>query len=115
MKRLSTVFWWLIASLPLLYFIFDILIRVFFASSDSGSISSLDTCFTNTTNAFTNMVIPYLKNAFNDLFTTLELTNYTFISIIFSWFIQAFLFHLIVDFILILPKVCQKFIDKVCD
>lgn len=115
MKRLSTIFWWIIASLPLLYFIFDILIRVFFASSDSGSISSLDNCFTNTTNAFTNMCIPYLKNAFNDLFTTLDLSNYTFISIIFSWFIQAFLFHLIVDFILILPKVCQKFIDKVCD
>lgn len=67
-------------------------------------------------NVFDELTIPNLVSAFNNMFDLLGISAELNILIyILSWFIQVWLLHIVVDFILILPKICQKFIDKVCD
>lgn len=103
----DTIFWYLIYFLPVIVYLLYMLsspgtgtniieFSQFFESIGFGFVSD-------------NIIISSLTSIFGQggilpLFTT----NTPFI--IFSWFISAFLCHLLVDFLLFIPRLCHKYL-----
>lgn len=118
--RAGVLFWWTLAFLPIIVLIFYFLGNVV-ASSHSGIFDSplTTTQLQAFCSLFNGLVPSYLINAFSDLFNQLginvinEAVNP--LCCVLSWFIMCWLYHLVVDFILMLIRVAQKFMDKVCD
>lgn len=116
-KRAGVLFWWTIASLPVIWLIFTMIGNIV-ASNQTGTFNGvLDGqqifTFIDTISLF---VIPSLNSSFTNLFVTLGIPNScNILTPILCWFIQTWLLHIVVDFILLLPKIAQKLIDKVCD
>lgn len=121
-KRAGVLFWWSLASFPFITLI-CYLIGNIVASNQTGSFELALT--TNQVIIFCNymnlITMKSINNAFIDLFNLLNIDVLLEGSLInplvfiLSWFIQTWLLHIVVDFILMLPKIAQKLIDKVCD
>lgn len=119
--KLTTYFWWFISVIPIIFFIVYSLGYVFNKSvNDYDFINIIDNIYNYFDNAVLNTGIMFNKlfDAFHNLFNYLGLTssnNYfsDFIAFTLSWFILIHFLHLVVDFILILPRICQKFIERV--
>lgn len=119
--KLTTYFWWFISVFPIIFFVVYSLGYVFNKSVNNYDfINIIDNIYSYFDDAILTSGIMFNKlfDAFSNLFNYLGLTssnNYfsDFISFTLSWFILVHFLHLVVDFILILPRICQKFIERV--
>ena len=105
----DTVFWYFIYFLPVLcYFLY------LFAEPSSGStVVSFSAFFENIGIGFVshNVVVSALSSLFGSTgILPLFSTDVPFI--IFGWFICTFIGHLAVDFLLFIPRLCHKFMEK---
>lgn len=121
-KRAGVLFWWTIASFPIIWLI-GLMVGNIVSSNQTGNfygIFAASNIF-DFINNFRILIIPQLWNSFTSLFNTLGIwttQDGVYINIltpVLCWFIQTWLLHIVVDFILMLPKIAQKLIDKVCD
>lgn len=115
--KLNTYFWWILACFPLVLLLFNLIWFAFNKNSlDSNFVSK---AFNNVSEYF-NVIINggffnNFVNSINDLFISFfGISNdyLSFISFVLVWFVIAHFLHLVVDFILILPRVAQKFIER---
>lgn len=115
-KKLTTIFWWVVATIPIWYALIQMIFKGL-SYQQTGSWSNVDDPLF-LAKQFSGFVMSDLRSGFENLFGTFGINasnSRTGMATIFAWFIQAHLIHLVVDFILMLPKIAQKFIDKVCD
>lgn len=124
-NKFTTLFWWGIATLPFLMFFMQLLMSIFNKNYSwsmnpySNMIADIQDIYNN---IYDNSGILYNKivDMFDSLFIIFGLQDngtgfVDFISYTLSWFIFVHLLHIIVDTILILPNICQKFLRKVRD
>lgn len=123
-KKLTTWFWWLIATLPIIMLLGYFLYYIFNKNNNSGfdlnnSIESVYYNFDNMTES-SGILFNKLYSMFLNLFRLFGITdNFTdnmfvgFMIYSLSWFILVHILHLIVDIILLLPRICQRFIERV--
>lgn len=121
-KRAGVLFWWTIASFPIIWLI-GMMVGNIVSSNQTGNFYGIFTTnnIIDFINNFRFLIIPQLWNSFTSFFNTLGIwttSDGIYINIltpVLCWFIQTWLLHIVVDFILMLPKIVQKFLDKVCD
>lgn len=121
MHKFGTCFWWLIAILPLIFLIGGICFNVL-----NKNITDFD---------FENNILVYWSNFYNNIFVSgkpfiaikdmldfiindvcgFDKTNslVQFIIIQLYWFICCWFIHICVDLVLVLPRLCQKFLSKI--
>ena len=105
----DTIFWYLLYFLPVLGYLLYLI-----AEPNTG------TNLTNISNFFESIGLGFVSNnivvsTLKDIFGTngilpLFSTNAPFE--IFGWFICCYIGHLAVDFILFIPRLCHKFMEK---
>lgn len=121
-KRAGVLFWWTIASFPIIWLI-GVMVGNIVSSNQTGNFAFIfsDLNLLDFTGVFGRLVPSDLFNAISRLLSLIGCTNVVDgldispLTYILSWFIMVWLLHIVVDFILILPKIAQKLIDKVCD
>lgn len=121
-KRAGVLFWWTIASFPIIWLI-GVMVGNIVSSNQTGNFAYIfsDLNLLDFTGVFGRLVPSDLFNAISRLLSLIGCTNVVDgldispLTYILSWFIMVWLLHIVVDFILILPKIAQKFLDKVCD
>lgn len=116
--KLTTIFWWVVAIMPILLvlgqFIFSTINRNSTGYDFDNILSVATTYFDDYVNS--NGVLSDLYSMFDNLIIDIFGLNGNFaylMCFILSWFIITHILHLVVDLILLLPKVCQKFIERV--
>lgn len=121
-KRAGVLFWWTIASFPIIWLI-GVMVGNIVASNQTGNFAYIfsDSNLLDFILVFGRLVPNDLFYAISRLLSLFGCTNFVDgldvspLTYILSWFIMVWLLHIVVDFILILPKIAQKLIDKVCD
>lgn len=121
-KRAGVLFWWTIASFPIIWLI-GVMVGNIVSSNQTGNFAYIfsDLNLLDFTGVFGRLVPSDLFNAISRLLSLIGCTNVVDgldispLTYILSWFIMVWLLHIVVDFILMLPKIAQKLIDKVCD
>lgn len=124
-NKFTTLFWWALATLPMLFLIGQFLVFIF-NKSFTPTAFNINNFFSDIQDVFNEMYnsdgILYNKlvDAFDNLLELFGLDSSNtyfvdFVSYTLSWFIFVHLLHIIVDTILILPCICQKFLRKVRD
>lgn len=123
-KKLTTIFWWVIATLPIFmllgYFLYYIFNKNYSGGFDLEN--SIESVYFNFDNLYDDSGILFNKLydtfyslfqlfGMNDSYTTNMFGSYIVYCL--SWFILVHILHLIVDIILLLPRICQKFIERV--
>lgn len=122
-KRFSTLFWWVLTILPWIYLLFTIIASIVNLHNDTTNLTMSDLvsyCNStlsnflsiNTFSIFTNLSIPSLSSAFNQLFNVLGISSYTFLGAIFAWMLSVQVYHLIFDVIAWFPNWCHEFIER---
>lgn len=118
--RAGVLFWWTLAFLPIIIFVFLMIGNVVSSNQTGTFLMPFDSTQLNVYCVGMNLLVPdALLQAFEHLFQLLGIDSYQavynpLVSVL-SWFIMIWLLHLVVDFILMLIRVAQKFMDKVCD
>lgn len=105
----DTIFWYLIYFLPVLVYLLYVLAQ----PSTGTAIVSFSDCFSDIGLGFVsdNIVVTSLKSIFGtDGVLALFSTDAPFI--IFGWFICTFIVHLAVDFLLFIPRLAHKWLNK---
>ena len=105
----DVIFWYLIYFLPVLcYFLY-----LFAEPASGGNIVNLTTFFSDIGLGFAtdNIVISTLTDIFG-INGILPLFSTDIPFAIFGWFICTFICHLAVDFLLFIPRLCHKWMDK---
>lgn len=121
-KRAGVIFWWTIASFPIIWLI-GVMVGNIVSSNQTGNFAYIfsDLNLLDFTGVFGRLVPSDLFTAISRLLSLIGCTNVVDgldvspLTYILSWFIMVWLLHIVVDFILMLPKIAQKLIDKVCD
>lgn len=121
-KRAGVLFWWTIASFPIIWLI-GVMVGNIVSSNQTGNFPYIisDLNFLEFTTLFGRLVPNDLLVAISRLLSLIGCNNVVDgldispLTYILSWFIMIWLLHIVVDFILMLPKIAQKLIDKVCD
>lgn len=116
-NKLNTIFWWTIACFPLLIAVGIILFDILNKNSTSYNYEIL---FSD----YESFILDTFQEGFiYDLFD--NLSNFMYYSFgsnsywvsvfgfVFAWFVFTHLVHIFVDVILLLPRICQKFIERV--
>lgn len=105
----DTLFWYLIYFLPVLAYLTYLIAE----PSNGTTIISFNECFENIGLGFTtnNIIVNTLKDIFgtNGVLPIFS-TNTPFE--IFGWFICTYITHLAVDFILFIPRICHKYMER---
>lgn len=116
-NKLNTWFWWVVACFPLILLIIQMLFFAFNKNSNGLDYSMFNDFITFINNNVSSGFIYDLFDNLNDFFI------YAFglsgqignaISFVLAWFVFAHILHIFVDVILLLPRICQKFIERVC-
>ena len=105
----DTIFWYLLYFLPVITYLIYIMciggtdvniinFADFFSSIGLGIVES-------------NVIVSTLSSIFGSS-GVLPLFNTSVPFIIFGWFIGMYIIHLAVDFLLFLPRLCHKYMDK---
>lgn len=104
----KTIFWWIVYCLPLITYLF-----ILWGNARNGidDIMSFDTVMANYYDVAQGIISDPLYSIFGDV-GILPLFNNYGIFIFMEWFIGAYLLHLAVDFILFIPRLCHKFMNK---
>lgn len=122
-KRTSTLFWFVLATLPLIVALITTISSSFIHWSDTTADTIITTYLNNNTftNSFTNTVSWFgnhtpsiLNNAFTELFEEFNISNTyaTTLGMFFGWFTWTYFIHLIVDIIVWLPKLFHKWLER---
>lgn len=117
-KKLNTIFWYVIYSLPLL--IFAIYICGYLAFyKETGAVpefSIIDICIHDINTIFDGFTWGIVKDT---LYNTFELIGFnlsgditSFVIILFTWFVQFAFIHLFIDFLLFIPRLFHQFIER---
>lgn len=127
-KRLSTCFWFLLATLPiwvgLIRFIF-----MWFIHTDSLSdiqdiqtiinLNTISNAFDSSKNYFMGGSPSFIRSMYEQLLITLGFSVYSslpsFLVCFMSWFTWVYFIELMVDFIVWLPKWCHNMLSKGVD
>lgn len=101
----DTIFWYIIYLLP----VFAYLLAVYRDGSAAVSFSAF----------FDKFGIPFLSDVVNSALTSifgadgiLPLYGATVVIPVFSWYISTMIIHLAVDFLLFIPRLAHKFMNK---
>lgn len=105
----DTIFWYLLYFLPVITYLIYIMciggtdvniinFADFFSSIGLGIVES-------------NVIVSSLSSIFGST-GVLPLFNTSVPFIIFGWYIGMYIIHLAVDFLLFLPRLCHKYMDK---
>ena len=125
-KRTSTLFWFALATLPLIVSLISFIGCYFIHWGDntayadiSGYLSSNNfiTSFESNCSYFGNLTPSALKNAFVGLFNSfggISSNGVNSLSYLFGWFSFTFLIHVIVDVVIWLPKLFHSWLDRWC-
>ena len=129
-KRLSTCFWFLLATmlfwLPIIFTIFSVFLHLennddfnhFYVNDQSFLLHDFLNVLGNgfLGDVFENMPLPFIKDMILNLFNIFELDSsfavYWWISSALAWFITTYFYELIVDFITWLPRWCHNMLEK---
>lgn len=105
----DTIFWYLLYFLPIIGYICFMIAE----PSNGTTIISLSTYMQNMgiNIAENNIVLTTLENIFGNNGTLPIFTDNTFF-IYFTYFIDVYIIHLLVDFILFIPRLCHKYMEK---
>lgn len=133
-KRVSTLFWFLLATM---FFWFPVLLTLFsyflhLENSIELNELSLNGIYLYGVNTYNNVVgtlfggdlleslpLPFLVDAFNALFTQLQfdmsLFMVDYLCVALAWFVSVYFYELIVDCLVWVPRFCHKLIEKGVD
>ena len=114
-KKLNSLYWGIIYALPLILTLASVL-GLILSNQQTGAPlwTNYTQLFDNTTNIFSNFVMPQLRSTFVNLFSTLSGNSSTLVyycSALFGWFVQLQLIHLIVDIITWIIRLAQKYVE----
>ncbi len=122
-KRTAVLFWFVLASLPVLLAFFQT-IGTYLIHTDSLSLADIQTLFnnnsfnynlTNITTSFSSYVPTFIFDLFDDLFDLIDTNMSSIWVVVWSWFAWTYFLHLLIDFIVWLPKLFHKWLDRWCD
>ena len=125
-KRTSTLFWFALATLPLIVSLFSFIGGYFIHWGDNTAYADINgyltsnnfiTSFENNCSYFGNLTPSALKNAFVGLFNSfggISTNGVNSLSYLFGWFSFTFLIHVIVDVVIWLPKLFHSWLDRWC-
>lgn len=114
-RKLSSYFWYIIYSFPLLVFLIilvsNILLKV-------ESVNLLNNTLLSCNNVFSSFTLDWLVDSFLNVFdligiTDVTSTSSTFFIIVFTYFVQGLLIHVIVDVLTFIFKVYHKLMERV--
>lgn len=124
-KRISTCFWFLLASLPFIVALIQFIGYHLTFNSGITSASDLityhndisgsyDNILLKFVNNWRNFIFPFLTTLFDNLFSLLGLTGnvLSIMSGCFSWFVCVYFIELLVDFIIWLPRWFHSILEK---
>lgn len=105
----DTIFWYVIYFLPVLVYLLYLVAE----PASDASLVSFTSCFDAVGLGFVadNVVISTLKEIFG-IGGILPLFSTDLPFIIFAWFVCTFIVHLAVDFLLFIPRIAHKWLNK---
>lgn len=103
----KTIFWWIIYCLPLILF----LIQVWGNARNGLEVGSFNAFIENYFDTNEGLIVLPLQELFgySGVFPVISSTG---LFVFMEWFIGTYLLHLAVDFILFIPRLCHKFMNK---
>lgn len=124
-KKFSTIFWWLLTIAPFITLIFAFVgavINIGFSNGSAHLDASDYLSYINGTfndyelynwcfNMWDNFSIPNLRNAFENLFDILGISENSLIAYAFGFMVSVQVYHLIFDIICWLPKQAHNLMD----
>lgn len=116
-NKLNTWFWWVVACLPLILLITDLFYFAFNKNSNGLDFAIFNDFTSFINNNITSGFIYDLFDNLNDFFIyAFGLSNQIcyVVAFVLSWFVFAHILHIFIDVILLLPRICQKFIERMC-
>lgn len=127
-KRISTLFWFLLAILPFVIPLIQFIgYHLTFNSGISNasdltsyhdnSIGQFDTILLKFINNWQNFGIPYIRDTFSSLFRHIGFSGNvaTILYGSFSWFVSVYFFELMVDFVVWLPRMVHSWMNRWCN
>lgn len=102
----DTIFWYLIYLLPIIAYLLCLSNEGFFGFTDTVNFSEFLLTFTDLN--LSNPVADFIYKIFGAEQGLIPIFNDSDVLVIFTWFIYVYLLHLMVDFILFIPRLCHK-------
>lgn len=110
----DTVFWYVLYFLPVLAYLLFCFIQA--GAIESVSVPAFLDFINNA--GFSVITDNIIVSSLSELFGTggvLPLFDNQSIFVIFGWYIGTFILHLAVDFLLFIPRIAHKWLNKGCD
>ena len=115
-KRISTCFWFMLATLPILLSLFgyigQFLGHVLIDTGVTIPYNQYSTYLVEMQTYFIDFTPIWLKNMFIDLFNLIDDQMYTTFAYLMAWFTWVYMLELMVDFIVWLPRWFHNILDK---
>ena len=121
-KRITTCFWFLLASMPIWLTAIQC-IFIYFIHTDSLSLtdiqsylSSIDygATLTNNSNLFVNYTPTFLTDMWENIFDSIDGITDNVFALCFAWFTWVYLIHILLDVAIWLPKLFHSWLDRWC-
>lgn len=114
-KRVATCFWFFFATLPLWVTLIQYVMQYVGVPDNLSSVPSFNS-FTsiasNTESAFSDYIPGFIKSIFYQLCDLIDTDNQYTMYIFMAWFTWSYFLHLMVDFIVWLPKFFHSILEK---
>ena len=121
-KKLSSIFWFLLGSLPLIVFLLTVIgyLLVFkeTGSNDlfNDSFNLLNISIVHVSDIFTSFKWNVLFDTFTNVFSLVGFNISgplsIFLVILFTWYIQISFIHILVDIVLFVPRLVHNFMER---
>lgn len=124
-KRISTCFWFLLATLPFwLVSLISILSVFIHTDSVSFTLSDLNTYknsfvsswwfnFSSINTDYLSKLLPsWILDPFTDVLNNFGIVQYQVLAISLAWFVWSYFIELLVDFVAWLPKLIHSFMER---
>lgn len=131
-KRFSTIFWWTLTILPLIIALIYFIGYHFTFNSGITSATDLasyhvnvngsyldylsEICFNNEYSfiTFDPLCLPFIKDMFSSLFSTLDIDYYDFFPVLFSWMASVQLYHVMYDVCVWIFRIIHSWLERWC-
>lgn len=116
-KKLNTIFWYTIYSLPLLFlFVYFIGYLAIFKETGAVPSTSVNVVFSEINNIFSGFTWGVIKDTLNSVLNSIGFTVSgdisTFVILIFTWFVQFSFIHILIDFLLFIPRFFHNVFER---